>query len=82
MGIVCLAITFMYSSDLHSSPNLQEELRGFLADANSGGFGLQHFTYNNDIILKNIFNHLSATDFKGIVVRHGLVVGQCSMLLI
>jgi len=32
-------------------------------------FGLQDFTYNNSILMENIFSHLMNTDFTGLVVN-------------
>lgn len=47
---------------------LQTRLRPFQSDPSGGNFGLQHFTYDNNILLENIFGHLSATSFNGILV--------------
>ncbi len=44
-------------------------LRHKLAIYNNTEFGLQHFMYNNSLLTENIFQHLSRTNFRGIVVR-------------
>ena len=56
------------SIDLENNATLQERLKGYLSGTGSKDFGLQHFTYDNDVLLDNIFNHLSDTNFNGLVV--------------
>ncbi len=55
----------LFVLDLTTDVKLQKALN--LNDS-SVEFGLQHFTYNNSILLENIFQHLSETNFNGIVV--------------
>ena len=71
MNFICVALCFFLFPDLESSTELQEKLQqgDFLGDPVDGSnFGLQHFTYDNDVLLENIFDHLAATSYNGIVV--------------
>ena len=56
-----------FTLDLQNDASLRENMRQFQIDPNEN-FGLQHFTYNNDALLNNIFGHLSDTNFDGLVV--------------
>lgn len=55
-----------YSPTDLSSTEFQSKLSGFHEAGDE--FGLQHFMYDNHILLENIFGHLSLTNFNGIVV--------------
>ena len=37
-------------------------------------FGLQHFKYSNFALMQNVYNHLSETDYNGIVVMLSLTL--------
>ena len=71
-----IVLTFFISS-LSSPENLDLANNDTLNElaANASGippgqaFRLEHFTYNNSIVLEVIFGHLQETDFLGLTVR-------------
>ena len=52
-------------TDLETNISLNEALATFYKTSQ---FRLENFTYSNDLILENIFNHLTHTHFKGLTV--------------
>ena len=56
-------------SDLKNSPDFQERLHPYRDGRSTGNFGLQHFKYDNNVLLENIYTHLSETNFNGIIVN-------------
>ena len=57
-------------SDIKNQSDLQEN---YSVQRNST-FGLQHFKYSNFALMQNVYNHLSETDYFGIVVIPSLTL--------
>ena len=80
--IIIFVPAIIIISDLKNDADLRENLRPFQSEAGNADFGLQHFTYDNNVLLNNIFGHLSTTDFFGIVVCNSYGIYVDTMFLL
>ena len=65
-------------SDIKKQSDLQEN-HGVQPNTK---FGLQHFNYSNFAMLQNVYNHLSETDYYGIVVMPSLTLNFFIVIMI
>ena len=54
-------------ADIQTNASFAESLRQYRT-TNDSAFGLHDFNYNNSLLTESLYNHLSATNYRGIVV--------------